>query len=666
MSASSAEPSAASAPLPTETLQAFASALSPDRILAAALEVDRARTDELDARLLAWHGFRAPGLIVTPFEAQVALCAREAGVFAFNRQEREFLPAPASWRHHELAASQYETGRGIERLLAGQHWPFHQDCPVADWELSAAPRWWSHGLVHAMLGFGWWTELTEWESMHMARLGEVVAALHWYWLGELGRSYCAEHSIRSGDATPSCPECEALEKDAGRAEVRAERIEGEQGRLIAANAVEVLGFEVACFRSGVYGGQIVVPPPGYLGVGEACEYARVHQRRLESPAMARYVERCLRPGLDYATSPADFERRCAELLSTLLTPAAPSATRRAARAMTVLRDVGARLCHAAALRAEAGGGADHERGLRAVGDALARLYGGVEEEAVEGVLGAALAEVAADLVDAGGAPGVETVGALGYRPTTTPEAEPEAFRAARHRALWRRAFHLHPIVGVAARELQPVAARVLDEPRGPAVVAELFEAAMAASEQGEISDMAAAFVGYAVVVVEAWEGLDFAYGLGQRWYYRLASRRVPPDAEAHRWHILRNPYLSELPAPFELGWLEQVLGARVDDAPTGGFEPRATTSVRHLLAGAGRERPVVLAATEARQRLHSRAFHAPTVRELLDEGRLGREALQAALDEELVLCLHLDNPYARWPRPADLRYADVDEADADS
>lgn len=663
-------------PLPGHTLQALSEALTADRILAAALAIDATRDADAEVALAAWHGFACPGLMVTPYQLQAARVARERGIFAFNRQERAFLSAPAGWRHREAATDVYAMSRAPERLVAHTLWPFHQDCPVADWEISASPRWWSHGLVHAMVGFGWWPDLTEWELMQMARLGEMIAALHWYWLGELGRAYCSEHTIRSGDMTPDCAVCAELERGAAKLETRAERIGGPGGRLIADNAVQVLAFEVASFRHGLYGGQLVVPPREYLGVGEACEYARVHHRRLTSPAMARYVEHCLRPDVDYATSPAGFEVRCADALNALLTPGAPTEPRASARAMTVLRDLGARICHVAALNAERGAGGDHAPALRAVADGLGALAGGVAEDRVEGLLGDTLAAVAEDLrassahvEDSGAASLSEAVFALGYRPTATAAAEPADSRAARRAALSRRAFAIHASVGLVARELSPAADLVIDQPRGPALITELFEAAMRAADAGLIDGMPSAYAGFVVVLAQAWEGLDPAQGLAQRWYYRLASRTLPPDGDSANWRILRNPYLTDLPVPFDLGWFEQTLAAAAQPTtqpPTQVFDPRYTTAAHYVYAGPGRTRPVVLAATEARQRLHARALQAPTVQDLLADARVTRPALEAALAEELLLCLHLDNPYARWPRPADLVYADVDEASADS
>src|SRR5690606_11674738 len=126
----------------------------------------------------AHHGFRVDGLTRTPFELQAALVARERGFFAFDRLERRFLPPAAAWVHHDLRPEDFAIRAEPDRLLTTKMWPFTQDAPVADFEVTAAPRWWSHGLVHALIGFAWWPDMREWAVMHMARLGEAVASLH--------------------------------------------------------------------------------------------------------------------------------------------------------------------------------------------------------------------------------------------------------------------------------------------------------------------------------------------------------------------------------------------------------------------------------------------------------------------------------------------------------
>ncbi|MGM0576508.1 MAG: hypothetical protein ACQEXJ_12335 [Myxococcota bacterium] len=634
--------------LPTHSLEALADALEPGRVQDAAVAIDASRDAEREAALAEHHGFVLPPMTVTPLQYQAGLVARERGYFAFDRLERAFLPAPASWRHHDVDPSVYRVRRGPQRVRAHAMWPFRQDAPVADFESSARPRWWSHGLVHALAGFAWWDGLTEWELMHVARLAEAVAALHWYWLGELGRDYCPRHTVHDGAATPACHECWSKEVEAHDPDIRAERIRSESSRGLVTNLADVIRYEAHCFRTGLHTGHLVVPGDTYLDVGEACEYARVHHRRLTSEATRRWMDACLVPGRDYATSPNAFEARCADVLAALVTPSNPSADTRSARARRVLQDVGERLCHAAALRGEPTRG--YRAGLEAVAEGAEHLLHEGDDVDPEAVLGEALERAVADVEAAGGDPGVAEIFALGYRPTRTREAEPAGVRAARVAAVRRRARAARTPVASTLEAMPAVVECLVDAPRSPDLVAELGRAAQQAAAEGGLSWEAAALAGWLGVPAEVWGPEDSSAGLPGRWYYRLASRTLPDEARWDDYRIVPNPYLDKLPCPFEPEWLEGHLRRAPDetDPPT----PRHVTEPRFVLAGPGRETPRLLPLTPERARLLDRLGDGPRVRDLLDRD-VTPDALARALEEELVLCLGMDNPIGRFEPPPD-------------
>ena len=214
------------------SLSGLAGALTADHIVETAIAIDAVRSAESDQALLRFHGFNAPGLITTPFMAQVGVCARDAGCVAFNGLERSFLPPKDSWIHPTLSAREYKVHLERDRLVSAKTWPFKQDGAMGDFCVNIAPKWWSHGLVHAMTGFAYWPTMSEWDVMLMARVGEVVASLHWYWLAELGRVYCPMHSVASGDSTPDCEACQRLEAEAAFPEVRLARLQDEGARYL--------------------------------------------------------------------------------------------------------------------------------------------------------------------------------------------------------------------------------------------------------------------------------------------------------------------------------------------------------------------------------------------------------------------------------------------------
>ncbi|MFO0748735.1 MAG: hypothetical protein U1F43_24190 [Myxococcota bacterium] len=197
---------------------------------------------------------------------------------------------PPAWVHPEVGPAYYRTRRGPEAFVAAALWPFNQDSVVADYDSSLPAKWWSHGLVHALVGFGYWPGVSEWEVMHMARLSEAVAAVHWYNLAELGRLTAADVPIDLTDLRGHDAERYAsLEREARRALSRREKLEDPSAARIAENALETLRYETFAYRGGMWDGDLLEPDDAYyLGLGEAADYAKVNFPRLMSVAHARW------------------------------------------------------------------------------------------------------------------------------------------------------------------------------------------------------------------------------------------------------------------------------------------------------------------------------------------------------------------------------------------
>ncbi|TNF24227.1 MAG: hypothetical protein EP329_25285, partial [Deltaproteobacteria bacterium] len=330
--------------LPTDrevTLEDLGAALDGEALCAAARAIESVRSDD-DSRLLAEHHRLAiEGLTTTPFMHQAAVVARERGYFTFDRFERGLLPRAASWAHPDVPGDYGAVVRSGERVETPALWPFAQDAPVGDFQLNMAPKWWSHGLVHALVGFGWWPRLSEWELMHMARLSEALASLHYYWLAELGRADASGVGLDLAELKGTDVLIYGqLELDARDAEVRLRRLDSETARAIGENAVEILNYEMFAYRHGMYDGTLVEPTEKYLSLGEAGDYAKVHLPRLLSASFARYREHCLQADVDYATSAEGFERRVADVLRALVTPLRPAPSTAARRGLRVLQDLG--------------------------------------------------------------------------------------------------------------------------------------------------------------------------------------------------------------------------------------------------------------------------------------------------------------------------------------
>lgn len=619
---------------PPQSLSDLAGRLTPDGVVSSAAAIDAGRTDAAEAAIVDHHGWVVAGLLTTPMQFQAGLVAREAGFFAFDRLERAFLPPAASWIHHDLGEHEFKITRVGDRVLSPKMWPFRQDAPVADFQLSSAPKWWSHGLVHALLGGGWWPGLDEWQLFHMARLSEALASWHWYWLSELGRKYCPRHDVTSGDGTPDCTVCHGFELDASRLNIRLERIRGGDGLTLAANSIEVLKYEAYCYQHGLETGQLVVPQGRYLAVGEAAEYARVHMRRLASDPTRRWREHCLVPDLDYATSPTAYEARAAGVAAAILRPTEPTRDVSAMRARRVLQDVGDRLCHAAALTDTPSAFQD---GLTALADALATLTAGVSTADVDPLLGEALERAAADLQTHDGDLAQQVL-QIGYRPTTSRDHEPEAMRSARRAGLLARATTARSPLRTFLPHVEPVLDEIIAHSRSANLLHDAAAGAEAAAVRDEGLLVLSGVLGWFGYAATQWGPDDAGRFMDSKWYYRLGARTLPPESEWGHWRLRPNPELDAITAGFDLAWTEDLLQGRLEPARV--RRPRPAMRLAFVLVGQGRNHPLVLPFNDRRKGLLNRLQDTPTLRQLVDDMGFTPDDLTEAIDEELVICLH--------------------------
>ena len=607
--------------------------LTPEAIIEGALAIEASRSQESDALLLADADLLSPGLITTTFMAQSAHLARSEGRFAFNQRERGHLAPPEAWVPPGFGPQPPPGETGTGRLSASRAWAFRQDAPLAHFALGDSPKWWTHGLVHALLGGAYWEEISEWELMHVARLGEAIASWHWYWLSELERRYCERHSVTSGDGTPDCDTCRALEREAGLSAARVERLKSPEALEIAQNGLQFLRFEAYSFQRGLERGELVVPEGPYLTMGEACDYARAHRQRLVSPSHRRWLEACLRAGEEYATSPGDFATRTATLARRLITPTAPLPSVERERALRVLQDLGARVCQAAALIGDPLGGFSQAMG--AIAEGITSLRSPRDREESEGILTESLQAVAQDLSSSEEL--AQRVLALGYRPLREYSDEPSDFRRARRRALITQSRLDSPPLAALLQARPDLCDALLARARTPSLLHDLLGASEEIATKGADGAMVAAFMSWLALIDEHWDSAPSAGSGEQRWYYRLALSRWPDKATWSELRVRPNPYLTAVPCPFTPSWLESLL-CESEDTPDACGPPQMSTAPAYALVGPGRRGPLLLPWTDARRSLLNRLEHTPTVAELLSLG-VSLEALRLALDEELILVL---------------------------
>jgi len=616
--------------------------LTPELIVARAAEIERVRDSVPDWTAFFGHGDSAAW--TTPFEWLVGLLAHRAGAFAFDRLDRTFLQTPAAWVDPAFGPAYYRVGRGSESILAPSLWPFAMEQPVSDYTSSLQDKWWSHGLIHTLVGGGVWPGLTEWDIMAQSRLSEALAAVHWYNLAELGR-------LGDGDFPMDLTDLRG--DDAGRylkaarraldSESRARAIGSDTSLGIAHNAVEILGYELFAYRRAVQLGDLLEPEGTYLGIGESCEYARVHRRRLTCPSHARWRAHCLVPGVDFAEDVASFEQRVALVAADLfLTPldeliGVTAAAADARRARRVLQDIGYRLCQAelldpleAATSSKAG---RHEAALQLIRTALEAPA--FEASEVFEAVSAAIVEACA-----GSAAPASDILALGYD-ILPGHRGPEPVRAARRSARLRRAFAYHPAIGSALAQLPEVLDLTLDLPTSRTWVERLIPASEHLAQAGTMTWEAWAYIGWLTVPVAMWRD-DHATTPAQRWHYRVAQPVMPADpATWGEFEIIWNPYLQRVPMPFDARWEEaQQLAPRLEPVIGQRFKPRSAHAIWYCLIGTGRRGPVYIPLTTRLNALIQRLKRSARLDVIARDLDFGPEFVASALASDAVLLVH--------------------------
>jgi len=589
------------------------------------------------------------------------------------------VPHPASWGPAVAVAARLD-GPGVGPL----------DAPVGDFGHGDSPKAWSAGLLRALLPIPWWPGMDVWEHAACQRLREAIVALHWYWLGELGRAYCPRHGVGDLAGARLCADCHALARETADPDARVARLAGQDAAAVAQNALDVLRFEVDAFDYALTRRELLEPTGRYVELGPALALARREHARVSSETARRWHEEVLRPGVDYAPSAVHFARGVAEVLERLVEPAdaprggetSPPTAWTGQRARRVLRDLGWRLVTWAAATRERASAAQ-ERGEGGGEDGLAIEHRDAVEHAVVEIA-AVLAAPPAPGLEAATAPSraaealsaaALAVGdgparvalAVGYAPLPgASAAEPAAMLAARRAAFAARLEASGSPLAAAVRYAPSVVDTALQRPRSEAPAGDL-RAAVEPPPLAPGADiqriraaqkvyMRQALFEWLAVAAPQWASPPGEAAWQRPWWYELAE---PPDVltgvagddggDASRlvaalgWRaslrVRPNPVLGGLPAPFDIRWVDDLLEGRADPAR----EPKYAVRAESVAVGRGRRGPVFVPLTEPRRELLQRLRHTPTVAALL-EGGVRWPTLREAVARELVLCVHQRDP----------------------
>ncbi|MCC6993114.1 MAG: hypothetical protein IT370_00665 [Deltaproteobacteria bacterium] len=629
-----------------DALLALVGTLTPATLLAQARSLEDARDPLREAQLRRHFGFARDDLMVTPYMLGACEAGRVHGRFAFDRLERHFPPPAPDWLGPEHAGLDFAVELDVDRVRAPRYWPFAQDAPVADFELTTSPKWLGHSVVHALIGFGWWPGLTAWDVLHAARLSEGIAAWWWYWPAELGRGACPRHGVWSADWSASdCSTCALVLASVQLRDSRLARLAAPEVPAQQQDGLAFLRQEVAAFAAGVRERRLDIPDSPVLTVGEACEYARVNTLRMQSVAFQRWLEALLIPGVDYARDHDELATRASQVLTTLLglpgapPPRPPARDEDALRALRVAQDVGYRLCHAAALAGASATG--YQVGLTALADAARALHAGAPAQHLAAALDAAYHDYAA-----APAPTLAPAQlfALGYHPGDG--VEPGPLRAARRAAYQQRLDSSGSLARVLARAWPAGAdAVVAGHARRPELVADLVGSAVDSGLGSRGLDAAgvaflhwftelAAQAGPTRVVIES------------LWFYRFCLPSLPAKARWHETSLRLNPYLQLVESPYDTGWLSSLLAPLPDAASASAPAPASAPELRvwpaaspgYLALGPGRRHPLLLVITAERAQLLGLLSEARGVSDLVGAG-VPPEVLADAVACQLVIAV---------------------------
>ncbi len=197
-----------------------------------------------------------------------------------------------------------------------KYFSFFMDAPLPSYNPNHRRKWRAHELLHGAVGFYWRPDLTRFEFYVSARLGELVPVVHWYGLDEILRPRCPSH-LHGGARREHCPECDAVAAPYWTLE-HDERAR-DAARALAAGSLEHFRSEWEACAAELAHGVTRPTPRGRLDASsDAVGYLMGHWPRVTAASFGEWVERFLRPGVDYHDHLGAYAERVAETFASLV------------------------------------------------------------------------------------------------------------------------------------------------------------------------------------------------------------------------------------------------------------------------------------------------------------------------------------------------------------
>ena len=291
--------------------------LDPGALADSALDMARVAPDDACLELLGALGAPALDVLVTPMSTRAALLGARVGRRFFHHELRRRIPMPDHmapevdvWGGETTPVWQ----NGV--LEEPKYFSFFMDAPLPSFNPNHRRKWRAHELLHGAVGFYWRPDLTRFEFYVSARLGELVPVVHWYGLDEILRPRCPKH-LHGGARRAHCPDCDAVaapywtleHDDAAR----------DAARALAASSLEHFRSEWEACALELEHGVTHPTPRGRLDASsDAVGYLMGHWPRVTAASFGEWVERFLRPNIDYHDRLGAYAARVAETFASLL------------------------------------------------------------------------------------------------------------------------------------------------------------------------------------------------------------------------------------------------------------------------------------------------------------------------------------------------------------
>ena len=266
----------------------------------------------------------------SPAAARVADLASACGLFLFQYEHRVSLSLPEDWvpEHAPELVQPPQWQKGV--LPERKYHSFRHDQAIGGFHAGHRAKWSTHELCHGLVGFTWYSGMSQLALATAGRTAELLPVVLWYFLDECFLRRCPVHAYGGALYRGHCVACEASAGFDAQDPRVMERLEG---------AARYLDREMAAIvRTRRFGR----PVPHIWGSLDLCSdgvaYAAAHGARCRSEVFHYFAERFLVEGGGWFTDAESLQSRLeavvgAMLLGETLAPWAESASEGRARWM---------------------------------------------------------------------------------------------------------------------------------------------------------------------------------------------------------------------------------------------------------------------------------------------------------------------------------------------